>query len=163
MKTLFANTTATRALIWTEAMIVMTTIHHVYRMGAELLIAGTVLAVIPVLLLWWHSRRSSAIARWAFAVNTALVFVYFGIIDGLLDHVFKAVGLQNSTFLPGSDAEIVATVYKLWSVEAGHIFYEYTGVLTFVIGLVAVYFSYRFVRMPLTREGDLAPLARTAS
>lgn len=133
-------------------MIAVTVVHHFYRLGMEVLIPSAVLLVLPALLMWWYRRRPSHAARWAYAVNAVLVFLYFGIIDGFLDHVLKALGLQNTTFLPGSDADVVETVYHLWSPEAGHLFYESTGILTFLVGLGAVYFSYRFLRTAGTKS-----------
>ncbi len=84
----------------------------------------------------------------------------FGFVDGFLDHVIKALGLQNTTFLPGSDADVIKTVYHLWSPEAGHLFYESTGILTFVVGLGAIYFSYRFLR---TTGTNSSPAKRVSS
>ncbi|MBT2538908.1 hypothetical protein [Arthrobacter sp. ISL-69] len=160
MKPLLKNPSVIRALMWTEAMIAVTVVHHVYRLGMEVLIASAILLVLPVLLMWWYRRRPSPATRWVYAVNAGLVFVYFGIIDGFLDHVLKALGLQNTTFLPGSDADIVKTVYHLWSPEAGHLFYESTGILTFVVGLGAIYFSYSFLR---TTGTNSSPAKRISS
>jgi hypothetical protein len=151
MKSLFINQPATRALLWTEAMTAVTVVHHVYRLGMELLIPSVILLALPVLLMWWYSRSASPVARWVYTVSAGLIFFYFGIIDGFLDHVLKAIGLQNTTFLPGSDADVINTVYHLWSPEAGHLFYESTGILTFAVGLGATYFSYKFLRTAGTK------------
>jgi hypothetical protein len=103
------------------------------------------------------------VARWVYAVNAGLIFLYFGIIDAFMDHVLKAIGLQNTTFLPGSDADVIKTVYHLWSPETGHLFYESTGILTFAVGLGAIYFSYKFLRTartkPLAARKDSAEAA----
>ncbi len=160
MKPQLKDPSVTRALMWTEVMIAVTVVHHVYRLGMEVLIPSAILLALPVLLMWWYRRRPSPAARWVYAVNTGLVFLYFGIIDGFLDHVLKALGLQNTTFLPGSDADVIKTVYHLWSPEAGHLFYESTGILTFVVGLGAIYFSYRFLR---TTGTNSSPAKRVSS
>jgi hypothetical protein len=159
VKTLLKDPSETRALVWTEVMIAVTVVHHFYRLGMEVLIPSAVLLALPVLLMWWYRRRPSRAARWVYTVNAVLVFLYFGILDGFLDHVLKALGSENTTFLPGSDADVVETVYHLWSPEAGHLFYESTGILTFVVGLGAVYFSYRFLRT----AGTNSSLARKVS
>jgi hypothetical protein len=152
MESLLKDQTAARALMWTEAMTVVTVVHHVYRLGMEVLIPSVILLALPVLLMWWYSHSASPVARWVYTVSAGLIFLYFGIIDGFLDHVLKAIGLQNTTFLPGSDADVIETVYHLWSPEAGHLFYESTGILTFAIGLGAIYFSYRFLRTAGTKS-----------
>lgn len=146
MSSIWKDLPATSALIWTEAMTAATVVHHVYRLGMELLIPSVMLLALPVLLMWWYSRSASPVARWLYTVGAGLIFLYFGIIDGFLDHVLKAIGLQNTTFLPGSDADVIKTVYHLWSPEAGHLFYESTGILTFAVGVGAIYFNYRFLR-----------------
>jgi hypothetical protein len=151
MKSLLENQSATRALIWTEAMTAATVVHHVYRLGMEVLIPSVIFLALPVLLMWWYSRSASSVARWVSAVNAGLIFLYFGIMDGFLDHVLKAIGLQNITFLPGSEADAIETVYHLWSPEAGHLFYESTGILTFAVGLGAIYFSYKFLQTARTK------------
>jgi hypothetical protein len=159
VKTLLQDRSLTRAFIWTEVMIAVTVVHHVYRLGMEVVIPSIILLAIPVLLMWWYGRKASTMARWLYTLNTALVFLYFGIIDGFLDHVLKALGLQNTTFLPGSDAEVIETVYHLWSPDAGHLFYESTGILTFIVGLGATFFSYSFLRT----AGTKASTARRAT
>jgi hypothetical protein len=149
MKSALKDRTVLRALISTEIMILVTSIHHVYRLGLELLIPAIALLLIPIVLTWWYSRGPSRLPSLVFAAYAAGVFFYFGIVDGFLDHVLKAVGLDNTTFLPGSDAEVIETVFHLWSPEAGHLFYEATGILTFVFGLVAMFFTYSLVRRAL--------------
>ena len=44
--------------------------------------------------------------------------------------------LDNVTFLPGSEAEIVATAMQLWSQEASSALYEGTGILSAILALV---------------------------
>ncbi|HXD11276.1 MAG TPA: hypothetical protein VN653_14515, partial [Anaerolineales bacterium] len=81
-----------------------------------------------------------------YSLFSTLMFLWFGVIDGFLDHVFKAIGLQNTTFLPGGEAEVVQTALALWSPAAGNIFYESTGVLTFVVGVFAMGYLIKMIR-----------------
>jgi hypothetical protein len=37
---------------------------------------------------------------------------------------------------------VVSTVFTLWSPEAGNLFYEGTGVLTFLLSVVTLYFKH---------------------
>jgi len=76
----------------------------------------------------------------------ALIFIWFGFVDGFLDHVLKALGLQHTTLLPGGEATVVSTVYSLWSPEAGNLFYEGTGILEFALSAIAIYHGYRLLR-----------------
>ena len=86
------------------------------------------------------------LALWSFSATNGIIFAWFGFIDGFLDHVLKALGLNHTTVLPGGEADVVTTVYSLWSPEAGNLFYEGTGVLTFLGSVVALYYNYRVLR-----------------
>ncbi|MBU1306419.1 MAG: hypothetical protein KKF33_12990 [Alphaproteobacteria bacterium] len=70
---------------------------------------------------------------------------WFGFLDGFLDHVVKAAGLDNITFLPGSEANVVATAMTLWSEETSAAFYEGTGVLSAALALVTMIATSMFV------------------
>ena len=80
-----------------------------------------------------------------------MIFAWFGFIDGFLDHVLKALGLQHTTLLPGGEATVVPTVYSLWSPEAGNLFYEGTGILEFALSAIAIYHCYRLLRFQAER------------
>jgi hypothetical protein len=115
MSTHQSRLTGTNSLIAVAAMTVVTSIHHVYRLGLEVLVPALVLIALPVLLLRWQRRSGRRVALWAYAGLNLLTFSWFAFVDGFLDHVIKALGLQNTTFLPGGDAETVPTVFHLWS------------------------------------------------
>jgi hypothetical protein len=118
--------------------IVTTGVHHVFRLGPELIlpvVTALVLATALFVLYRRTGRRGFLAAYTAFA---GLIIFWFGFLDGFLDHVVKAVGLENVTFLPGSDEAIIATVYKLGSQEATTAFYEGTGVLSALFALAAL-------------------------
>ncbi|WP_265521678.1 hypothetical protein [Oerskovia flava] len=121
------STTATTALV---------TIHHVFRLGPELIVPGLLLVALPILLLLWMRARGSLLATGLLGALVALMFFWFGIVDGVIDHVFKAVGLEHVTLLPGGGAEVVATYYSLGSTSASAAFYEGTGVVQAVASMV---------------------------
>ncbi|WP_412542962.1 hypothetical protein R8Z50_10910 [Longispora sp. K20-0274] len=123
--------------IATTAMTTATSIHHVFRLGAGLVIPAVLLIGLPIALVALYRRRASRPALYVYLALTGLVVVWFGIIDGFSDHVLKAAGLDNVTMLPGGDAPIVATVYHLWSPAATTWFYESTGILTAVASAAA--------------------------
>lgn len=125
---------------------VLTSVHHVFRLGPEVLPAAVLVTVGPYLLLRWYRVSGRKRVLTAATVANVLVFVWFGFIDGFLDHVLKAVGLQHVTILPGGEAESVATYYALWSPAAGDVFYEGTGVLTFITSTLTLVFNARLVQ-----------------
>ena len=140
----------TNSLVAVIAMTVVTSIHHVYRLGLEVVVPALVLLVLPVLLLRWQRRSGSRVALGAYAGLNLLTFSWFAFVDGFLDHVVKALGLENTTLLPGGDEETVPTVFHLWSARAGDLFYEGTGILTFALGLLAMGLTAAFVRAALS-------------
>jgi hypothetical protein len=127
---------------------VLTSVHHIFRLGygPGLLIPVAIIVLLPYVLMHWFTRSGNKWIRVAYAGLAGYIIIAFGFIDGFLDHVMKALGFQNMTFLPGGDAVVVKTVMSLWSPEASNLFYEGTGVLTFVASIVAAYFLYRFMR-----------------
>jgi hypothetical protein len=150
MSTHQSRSAGTNSLVAVVAMTVVTSIHHVYRLGLEVLVPALVLIALPVLLLRWQRRSGTRVALGAYTGLSLSIFSWFAFLDGFLDHVIKALGLQNTTFLPGGDAETVPTVFHLWSTQAGDLFYEGTGILTFALGLVAMGFTAAFVRAALS-------------
>lgn len=115
-----------------------TGVHHVFRLGPMLIVPSVIALLLPIalMLLWRRTGRGALLA--AYAVFAGLIVLWFGVLDGFLDHAVKAVGLDNLTFLPGSDAPVVATYYSLGSQEATSFVYEATGVLTAVLCLPVV-------------------------
>ena len=91
-----------------------------------MLVPARVLIALPVLFALAETFRNTRSAL-AYAGIGLSIFSWFAFVDGFLDHVIKALGLQNTTFLPGGDAETVPTVFHLWSTQAGDLFYEAPG------------------------------------
>lgn len=145
-----SRSAGTNSLVAVVAMTVVTSVHHIYRLGPDVVVPALVLIVLPVLLLRWQRRSGRGAALWAYAGLNLLTFGWFAFVDGFLDHVVKALGLENTTFLPGGDEETVPTVFHLWSARAGDLFYEGTGILTFALGLLAMGFTVAFVRAALS-------------
>lgn len=139
------------ALISLTAAAAVASIHHVYRLGPAVLIPAAIITVLPYLLLRRYRSSGSRLALWSYAGLAALIFAWFGFIDGFLDHVLKALGLQHTTLLPGGEATVVPTVYSLWSPEAGNLFYEGTGILEFALSAIAIYHCYRLLRFQAER------------
>ena len=136
---------------WWPTLVVTTTatiavaVHHIFRLGPELIIPGIVLVAMPIALMLWARKRASMVPTALFAVLAGLIFVWFGVIDGLLDHVFKAVGLDHVTLLPGGEAELVATFYTLGDAVTSAAFYEVTGLIEAVASFAMLALTVAFV------------------
>lgn len=124
---------------------IVTTIHHVFRLGLHVLPMFIVVSLIPVVAFFLYRRSGQRLYLYGYGLANSFIFAWFGFVDGFLDHVLKALGIQNVTFLEGSDAPVVEAVFSLWSPEAGNIFYEGTGVITFIASTIAIYYTYRLL------------------
>lgn len=154
------NTYARLSLISITLTAIITTTHHVFRDGLGLLVPGGIIILLPFVLMRWFTQTGNKWPIWIYGLYNVLIIVQLGVIDGFLDHVLKALGLSHLTFLPGGDAEVVKTVFSLWSPQAGNIFYEGTGILTFVGSVFATLYLYQFIRKLShgTAEGATEPL-----
>ncbi len=148
MNTSIESTYATLSLASLTTMIIMTITHHIYRFGFILpVIIPAVLGIlIPFALLHWFKQRKNKSVLWIYASFTTIVFLAFGVEDGFSDHALKAFGLPHTGYLPGSQSQIVPTVYHLWSLQASHYFNEITGILQTIIGIFAMYYCYKFLK-----------------
>lgn len=157
MKELLENKPATLSWVSLSTMMAVTSIHHIFRLGYDLLPISVILTVLPFLLMRWYQKSKSTFSLGIHTLYSMLMFVWFGFIDGFMDHVLKAIGLENTTFLPGGEAEVVETALALWSPQASNIFYEGTGVLAFIIGFFAMMHLINLIRSNLLfhRRGPL--------
>jgi len=127
---------ALSSVVTLTATLVATGVHHIFRLGVGLIVP-TLIAVTLAIALWaLYSKTRNLAVLGAYGIFAALVVFWFGFLDGFLDHVAKAAGLDNITFLPGSEAEVVATAMQLWSQEASTAFYEGTGILSAALALL---------------------------
>lgn len=155
------NTYARLSLISITLTATVTTIHHVFRDGLGLLVPGGIIILLPYVLMRWYAQNGNKWPVWIYGLYNAMIIVQFGVVDGFLDHVLKALGFSHLTFLPGGDAEVVKTFFSLWSPQAGNIFYEGTGILTFVGSFFATLYLYQFIRVlsRSTAKGATEPLS----
>lgn len=134
------------------ATLVATGIHHIFRLGPGLIVP-TFIGIGLAIALWvLYSRTRKVGVLAGYGAFTALVVFWFGFLDGFLDHVVKAAGLDNITFLPGGDAEVVATALQLWSQDSGTAFYEGTGVLSAILALLAAVATAAFIYVELRAQ-----------
>ena len=137
---------STALLLSTTLTTIMVTIHHVFRLGPEVLVPGAVLIAAPLVAMRWLASKGSRSALSSLVFVNGFIFVWFGLVDGIFDHVFKALGLANMTLLPGGEADIVETYYSLGSQGTNAAFYDGTGIIQALASLAMLYFTYRLVR-----------------
>src|SRR5215208_286054 len=106
MTRLRGNTLAKLSLLSITLTVVITAIHHVYRLGPGPLVPVAIALVLLFAAIRWFDATGNKWALAGYGTLSGLIFLWFGVIDGFLDHVLKAVGLGNLTFLPGSEEEI---------------------------------------------------------
>ena len=145
---------ALMSLIALVATLLATGVHHVFRLGPGLILPTIIGVAVPVVLWALYARTGKSALLWAYAAYAALAVFWFGFLDGFLDHVAKAAGVENITFLPGSEEEIVATAMQLWSQSASTAFYEWTGILSAVLALLTVIATGRYLYKELPARAE---------
>jgi hypothetical protein len=150
------NYAATWSLLSIMLTATATAAHHVYRDGLGQLVLWVLIIVLPYTLMRWFTHSGKQWLVWTYVLYNVVVITQFGIVDGFLDHTLKALGFPHLTFLPGGDAEVVKTVFSLWSPQAGNLFYEGTGVLTFIGSVFATVSLYRWIRTQRRHRGTRA-------
>lgn len=146
---------ATLAAVSLTATAIVVGVHHVYREGWELLLPSAILAALPYLLVRWFRASGNQASLWAYALLSTVLIGGFSFVDGFLDHVLNAfLGLYaNAT---GQVADHVERAFRVLPPThlVGDFFYEATGILEFVAGVVAAYYAYRFLRAAVAQRSS---------
>jgi deazaflavin-dependent oxidoreductase (nitroreductase family) len=141
------RTYATLSLVTLTAAAVVIGVHHVYREGLVLLVPFAILAALPYLLIRWFRASGSRPSLWSYGALSTVIILGFSFVDGFLDHVLNAsLGLYASA--TGQEADHLERAFRVLPPThlVGDFFYEATGILEFVVGVVAAYYAYRFLR-----------------
>jgi hypothetical protein len=148
-KTQEINTYANISLVSITLTGIITTLHHVYKLGFHLLVPGAAIILLPYLLMLWFKRTGNKGTLWAYGLLNAFVILGLGFGDGLLKHtVLFSKTLAYNILLPlhGGDPKVVEQVFSLLPPASVDAFYESTGVLTFIASLFALYYGYKFIQ-----------------
>ena len=97
----------------------------------------------------WFKRTGNKGALWAYGLLNAFAIVALGFVDGFLDHtVLFGRTLAYNVLLPlhGGDPKTVEKVFSLLPPAPVDVFFESTGVLTFIVSLFALYYGYKFIQ-----------------
>lgn len=147
-----AATYSTLSLVSLMAAAVVIGVHHVYREGLVLLLPFAILAALPYLLIRWFRASGSGPSLWAYGALSTVIIVGFSFVDGFLDHVLNAfLGLYATA--TGQEADHLERAFRVLPPThlVGDFFYEATGILEFVAGVIAAYYAYRFLRAAAAR------------
>lgn len=125
---------------------IVTTVHHVYELGAGLLIPGLIIIALPYTLSLWFKRTGNKLSLWLYGLLNVFVITGFGFVDGFLDHTLKRFGYNVMLSMHGGDAQLVKRIFSLSPPVTGDFFLESTGILTFIASLFAAYFGYQFIQ-----------------
>ena len=128
---------------------ILTSVHHAYEIGYGAIVLALFVVVLPALSVQRYRQTGSRIALWVYGLLTAWLVVGFGLVDGFWNHTVKLLGLQLHALLSfhGGGAHGVQKAVM------GNLVHEGTGILTFIIGTVAAYAGYKFMR--LTRQSGM--------
>jgi hypothetical protein len=145
---------AKRATLGAAAIFAVTTVHHVYgayiyhtvwRIHAAI-VSGFATALIGTSL--WLLRKHwgdavDVVAFWSFIVVTFLVpFLGFGVFEGAYNHVLK-----DALYFAHSSPGLMMRLFPPPAYEMpNNGFFEITGVIQVIPGLMTGYYLYRFVQ-----------------
>lgn len=137
----------TRSLVSTMLTGTLTSFHHAYELGPLALLLALVVVALPALSMRRFIQTGSTAALWSYRLLTAWLVIGFGMADGLWNHIIKTLGFYY-VLLPahGGDAKVVERTFSILPPEVGNFLFEGTGILTFVAGLFAAYYGYKFAR-----------------
>jgi hypothetical protein len=148
---------ATLSAVSLTSAAVVVGIHHVYREGWELLFPSAILVALPYVLMRWFRGSGNQTSLWAYALFSTVLIGGFSFVDGFLDHVVNAfLGLYATA--TGQEADHLERAFRVLPPThlVGDFFYEATGVLEFVVGVVAAYYAYRFLRATVAHRSSAA-------
>ena len=144
---------AKRAVFGSMALSAVTTVHHVYgayiyrtpwRLHAVIISAlATALIAVCLRLLRRHpNNRIGVVVSWAFITVTFLVpFLGFGLFEGAYNHALKI-----ALYFAHTSPVLMARQFPPPTYEMPNdAFFELTGVMQVIPGLVTGYYLYRYV------------------
>ena len=150
---------AKRATFGSIGICAVTTVHHVYgayiyntpwRLHAALIscLATALIAVCRRLLRRHSNNRIDIVASWTFVMVTFLVpFLGFGLFEGAYNHALKI-----ALYFAHTSPVLMARLFPPPTYEMPNdAFFEVTGVLQVIPGIVTGYYLYRFVQDPKKR------------
>jgi len=145
---------AKRATFGSIVICAVTTVHHVYgayiyntpwRLHAALISSlATALIVVCLRLLRTQAKnRIGAVASWTFMMVTFLVpFLGFGLFEGVYNHSMKI-----ALYFAHTSPILMARLFPPPTYEIpNNAFFEVTGVMQVIPGIVTGYYLYRFVQ-----------------
>lgn len=107
--------------------------------GMHAVVAGAILLPLSVVMVWLLAKFNKTIFVWGIVAIAMICVLMPGLYHGGWDHLVKVLAFfrVDSEFTEISSI-FPADNFNLW-------FYEITGILEFLIGVVAVYFLYKFL------------------
>jgi hypothetical protein len=148
---------ATLSVVSLTVAAIVIGVHHIYREGWELLLPSAILTALPYLLVRWFRASGGQLSVGAYALLSTVLIGGFSFVDGFLDHVLNALlGLYGT--VTGQTVDHLARAFRVLPPThlVGDFFYEATGILEFVAGVIAAYYAYRFLRAAIAWRSSAA-------
>ena len=144
-----------RNALWPAVVLIITTVHHLY--GAALYAtpwrahvahpAVLTIAGITLMLFLFGLRPESLLGKISFWLAIALIVLVpvglFGLFEGAYNHVLKDILYYFGTSSAVMDRLFPQPPYEM----PDDLFFELTGILTFVVAIPAAYSVYRLFRL----------------
>ncbi|NJD22619.1 MAG: hypothetical protein FIA82_08125 [Melioribacter sp.] len=133
---------ASQSLMSIIATAVFTSIHHFYEIRFLAVVLVLLFIGSPILLMQQFRNTRKRVFLWIYGILGIWLVIGLGLVDGLFNHTMKLLSLQVHALLAlhGGGTKAVEKAFE------GNLIYQGTGVLTFVAGMFAAYYGYKFIR-----------------
>lgn len=135
------HTMATLSLLSIMLTVIIAIVHYSYDFGHLAIVLGIILILLFLIIRTvFQYTRSKAVLLIYGLLNTVII-IGVGLFDGFWNHTFKLfIYYLHNGYIPPLLTHLFQnpTIGSLW--------YEATGILTFIASMFAAYFTYRFFR-----------------
>jgi hypothetical protein len=134
------NSFGKQSLISIIFTVILASVTHAYQFGYRAFVAGGILIIILGMLNIFYQRNKNKMLIVLYALLNAWVIVGFGIINGFWNHAFKVfLTYLHNGYLP----PLLAGLFL--DPKIGSVFFEGTGILTFVASMFATYYIFKMI------------------
>ena len=142
------------SFVFSQLMGFTTLIHHLHAAfmvepdgpGLHVVVTEFIVFPLTVISLFLYLRNGNRVAFWLYIAIAILGFIALGLFEGGWNHTAKIIAYLRVDSLRNEIDTILPTDnIHLW-------FYEVTGVLTFVVAMLASYYTFLFCSEALSSE-----------
>lgn len=132
---------ATLSFISILLTVIMASMHHIPTFGHLAIVLGVAVGLVFLIIraVFQYTRNEGVLL--IYGLLNIIIIVGAGLIDGFWNHAFKLfIYHLHGGYIPP------LLIHLFQNPAIGTLWYEATGILTFISSMFAAYFTYRFFR-----------------